>query len=132
MYFLFIPYGINGIALGFSITETSLYMVYLIFNKKILKLEWATVLEIHKPFIFIFLAVGLPSIIINVICSQLNTGIIILFVLEIIIVPLIATLSILYFPSSELKSMARSFIPRTNEANFINDVIQRFIKKVAA
>lgn len=138
MYFIFLKYGIDGIAFGFLITEILLYFVYTAFSIKKLKLKISEMIILHKPFIFISLVIGIPALLINIVISSLSVNLIILFCLEIMIVTIVAVLFILYFPSKELKEMAREFnIKRKiddngNKRNPMNNLINNFLRKVAA
>jgi O-antigen/teichoic acid export membrane protein len=138
LFYTFLSLGINGIALGFLVTESLLYIGYLIFSMRMLKIEMKEVIRLHKPYVFIILIVGIPSLIINLICSSLGSNIIMIFGLEITFVPIIVVMMILYFPSSELKRMVREFcfdgesVIRVTENNFITELLNKFIKKMAA
>jgi len=138
MYFAFLKYGIDGIALGFLISETTLYAIYSLYSAKKLNIKASEMFDLHKPFLFIILTVGIPALLINIIITATTNNIIFLFCSEIITIPFIAFFIILYFPSAQLKEMARVFLQKKeidnniNKRYLLNNLMSKFLIKVAA
>jgi len=136
-YFLMLSRGVEGIALGFLFTETLLYSIYVFLSSKILSIKLRNIVKLHKPFIFISIFVGIPSLMIKYINYYLSFSAITIFILEILIVPTFVAIGLIFFMPAELKTMVSDFIKTVtskngSKSNFINKLLKNYLTKISA
>jgi O-antigen/teichoic acid export membrane protein len=136
-YFLMLSKGIEGIALGFLFTEVLLYSINVLISTKVLSIKLGDIVRLHKPFILIIIFVGIPALIIKYINNYLNLSTLIIFISEIIIVPIVASIGLIFFMPTFLKIMISDFIKSVNskknaKTKFINKLLNNYLIKISA
>ena len=136
-YFLMLSRGVEGIAVGFLCTETILYSIYVLISMKILSIKFGNIVKVHKPFLFISLFVGIPAIIIKYSNYYFDFPAITIFILEIVIVPTVVAIGLIFFMPIELKVMVSDFInsisnKNNSKSNFINKLLKNYLTKISA
>lgn len=139
LIFLFlIPFGIEGIAFGFLVTESLLYVVYTTYNKKLLNINIRKVIDLHLPFLTMIILVGIPSYLLKSLLDLVNINILFSFTIELIVVPTFVFVIIIYFTPRPIKSMLFDLyqdIGSNSQNNItghrkIDSLILKIIKKI--